>query len=255
MVSKQLHIIMPVKDSIEIAERAIRAIVASGHTVCVYDDNSLQENAERLDQIAKEKSIQVVHISDLTDHPSPNYRLVLQMAQEEALDKGKHLVIVESDVIIQPDTLNRMLAKVEEGVGMVAAVTIDENGEYKQIYRKYNEVYKSKSPDELGKEIEFSSVFPDVEELVEEVSTEDDAPVEVIYRCKKCGQILSADAKDCWKCSSKEIEQVVEEETKELKNTNNTKSILVEELIYEWIEYSFLHSKMQYLCYCLLIYR
>ena len=55
------------------------------------------------------------------------------------------------------------------------------------------------------------------DELVEEVTTEDDAPVEVICRCKKCGQILSSDAKDCWKCSSKEIEQVVEEETKELK--------------------------------------
>ena len=55
------------------------------------------------------------------------------------------------------------------------------------------------------------------EELIDEVTTEDDAPVEVIYRCKKCGQILSASAKDCWKCSSKEIEEVVEEETKELK--------------------------------------
>lgn len=55
------------------------------------------------------------------------------------------------------------------------------------------------------------------EELIEEVSTEDDAPVEVIYRCAKCGQILSKEAKDCWKCSSKEIEEVVEEETKELK--------------------------------------
>lgn len=55
------------------------------------------------------------------------------------------------------------------------------------------------------------------DELVEEVTTEDDAPVEVIYRCKKCGQILDKDAKDCWKCSSKEIEAVVEEETKELK--------------------------------------
>ena len=55
------------------------------------------------------------------------------------------------------------------------------------------------------------------EELIEEVSTKDDAPVEIIYRCKKCGQILSAAAKDCWKCSSKEIEEVVEEETKELK--------------------------------------
>ena len=55
------------------------------------------------------------------------------------------------------------------------------------------------------------------DELIEEVTTEDDAPVEVIYRCKKCGQILSKEAKDCWKCSSKEIEEVVEEETKELK--------------------------------------
>ena len=54
-------------------------------------------------------------------------------------------------------------------------------------------------------------------ELIDDVNSDDDAPVEVIYRCKKCGQILSADAKDCWKCSSKEIEEVVEEETKELK--------------------------------------
>ena len=46
----------------------------------------------------------------------------------------------------------------------------DENGEYKQVYRKYNEVYKSKNPDELGKEVDFASVFPDVEELVEEIT-------------------------------------------------------------------------------------
>ena len=55
------------------------------------------------------------------------------------------------------------------------------------------------------------------DELIDDVNSDDDAPVEVIYRCKKCGQILSSDAKDCWKCSSKEIEEVVEEETKELK--------------------------------------
>lgn len=43
-----------------------------------------------------------------------------------------------------------------------------ESEEYKQVYRKYNEVYKSKNPDELGKEVDFNSIFPDVEELVEE---------------------------------------------------------------------------------------
>ena len=64
--------------------------------------------------------------------------------------------------------------------------------------------------------MEGKKVFSD-DELVEEVSTEDDAPVQVIYRCKKCGQVLNKDAKDCWKCSGKEIEVVVEEDTKEVK--------------------------------------
>ena len=134
MVNNKLHIIMPVKDSIVIAERAIRAIVESGYALCVYDDNSLPENAQRLDDMAAEINIQVVHISTLTDHPSPNYRLVLQLARQEALDTGRHLVIVESDVIIKANTLDRMLEEVQEGVGMVAAVTVDEQGEYNFPY-------------------------------------------------------------------------------------------------------------------------
>lgn len=125
---------MPVKDSIEIAEKAIRSLVMGGHTVCVYDDNSLTENANRLDELAEELHITVVHISDLTNHPSPNYRLVLQLAEQEALATNRHLVIVESDVIIKVDTLNRMLEEVQEGVGMVAAVTVDEDGKYNFPY-------------------------------------------------------------------------------------------------------------------------
>ena len=134
MVNNKLHIIMPVKDSIVIAERAIRAIVESGYALCVYDDNSLPENAQRLDDMAAEINIQVVHISTLTDHSSPNYRLVLQLARQEALDTGRHLVIVESDVIIKANTLDRMLEEVQERVGMVAAVTVDEEGIYNFPY-------------------------------------------------------------------------------------------------------------------------
>ena len=134
MQDNRLHIIMPVKDSIEIAEKAIRSLVMGGHTVCVYDDNSLTENANRLDELAEELHITVVHISDLTNHPSPNYRLVLQLAEQEALATNRHLVIVESDVIIKVDTLNRMLEEVQEGVGMVAAVTVDEDGKYNFPY-------------------------------------------------------------------------------------------------------------------------
>ena len=134
MQENKLHIIMPVKDSIEMTERAIRAIVHSGHTLCIYDDNSSKENAQRLDILAKELGIQVVHISELTDQPSPNYRLVLQLAQKQALAEKKHLVIVESDVLVEMQTINNMLAEVQKGVGMVAAVTIDENGEYNFPY-------------------------------------------------------------------------------------------------------------------------
>ena len=63
---------------------------------------------------------------------------MLQRAQQQALRANQHLVIVESDVIIQSDTLPRMLAEVHEGVGMVAAVTEDEQGEYNFPYHYYN---------------------------------------------------------------------------------------------------------------------
>lgn len=134
MPQSQLHIIMPVKDSIEMTEKAIRAVVSSGHTLSVYDDYSLPENAKQLDEIATETGIQIIRIADLTDHPSPNYRFVLQKAQQDALAQGKHLVIVESDVIVQAGTLDRMLTEVKDGVGMVAAVTVDENDEYNFPY-------------------------------------------------------------------------------------------------------------------------
>ena len=125
---------MPVKDSIEMTEKAIRALVASGYTMCIYDDNSQAENAKRLDELAEELNIGVVHISELTNHPSPNYRFVLQRARKQALAEKMHLVIVESDVIVAPDTLDKMLAEVADGVGMVAAVTVDEQGKYNFPY-------------------------------------------------------------------------------------------------------------------------
>lgn len=134
MPQSQLHIIMPVKDSIELTEKAIRAVVSSGHTLCIYDDNSLTENALQLDELAEEIGINVVHISELSDHPSPNYRLVLQLAQEQALAEDKHLVIVESDVIVHPNTFERMVDEVQQDVGMVAAVTVNEEGEYNFPY-------------------------------------------------------------------------------------------------------------------------
>lgn len=121
-------IIMPVKDALPMAERAIRAIAASGHTVRVYDDYSTQENAARLDALRGELGIEVVHLREHIDHPSPNYRWTLQSAQREAIRNGQDLVIIESDVLIQPDTISKLCASVQSGVGMVASVTTDKQG-------------------------------------------------------------------------------------------------------------------------------
>lgn len=133
MVNDQtVHIIMPVKDAIDKAEQAIRAIVASGYTLCVYDDNSEPENALRLDALGAELGIEVVHLSELTSHSSPNYRTVLMDAQRKALAKNASMVIIESDVVIRPKTIDRLIegqkTPAEKPVGMIAAVTTDEQG-------------------------------------------------------------------------------------------------------------------------------
>ncbi len=124
-----VNIIMPVKDSLQTAEQAIRAIVASGYTLTVYDDNSTAENAARLDALSAELGISVMHISEQTDHPSPNYRWVLIHTQRECIGSGQHLVIVESDVIVRPSTISTLVQSVRSKVGLVAAVTHNENGD------------------------------------------------------------------------------------------------------------------------------
>ena len=121
-------IIMPVKDSLQIAEEAIRAVVGSGHTLTVYDDNSTRENAARLEELRDELGIEVVHIAEHTDHPSPNYRWVLIDAQRKCRKKEQHLIIVESDVIIHAETIERMQQAVTDHTGLVAAVTTDKDG-------------------------------------------------------------------------------------------------------------------------------
>ena len=134
---------MPVKDSLDTAEQAIRAIVASGHTLTVYDDYSTEENAARLDRLQKELGIRVVHISEHVNHLSPNYRWVLIQAQREALEKGQDLVIVESDVIVRPETIDQLIdASRKSNVSMVAAVTVDEAGKINFPYEFAQKIHE-----------------------------------------------------------------------------------------------------------------
>ena len=134
MNMKCIHIITPVKDSIDSTLDTVRAIMSSDikvpFTYTIYNDFSTPENTLRLEEASKEYGFQLVNLSDLTDHPSPNYLLVLQKTQREAIEAEAGLLIVESDVTVQPNTLQALFdgAMERKDCGMAAAITTDESG-------------------------------------------------------------------------------------------------------------------------------
>ncbi len=143
---KGLNIITPVKDSIELSEQTIRAIMASQLTVpfsyTVYNDNSTPENTVRLQALSHELGFRLVNIAELIDHPSPNYLWVLQRTQQESIGKDYGLLIVESDVVVKSDTLQTLFdrAQSDDACGMAAAVTVDAEEQINYPYesaRKY----------------------------------------------------------------------------------------------------------------------
>ena len=139
-----LHIITPVKDSIDTTLDTIKAIMESDirvpYTYTIYNDFSTPENTLRLEEASKRYGFQLVNLSDLTDHPSPNYLLVLQKTQQEAIEADAGLLIVESDVTVEKHTLQALFdgAMERKDCGMAASVTVDGNGEinFPYLYAK-----------------------------------------------------------------------------------------------------------------------
>lgn len=131
---------MPVKDAISIAQRAIKAITDSGAQLTVWNDRSTAENTAALHRLQQEWHFNLIDVATLTGHPSPNYRLLLITEQQKAIEDNADLIIVESDVIIQTDTLHRMReCALSDGIGMVAAITTDEQGNinFPYLYAKH----------------------------------------------------------------------------------------------------------------------
>lgn len=152
---KPLHIITPVKNSIQSTIETIDAILASNlrspFTYTIYNDFSTPENTALLEaEIGRREGVELVNLSDLTSHPSPNYLLVLQRCQQLALEAGADLLIVESDVVVRPDTLQGLVdgAAQREDCGIAAAVTVDDNGvinyPYEYARGRENQIYKVK---------------------------------------------------------------------------------------------------------------
>ena len=149
----KVHIITPVKDSIALTLETIKAVMQSDikhpFSYTVYNDFSTEENTAILEKVSKEMGFELVNLSDLTDHPSPNYLLVLQTAQSEAFKENAGILIIESDVIVGKDTIQKLIEGANncDDCGIAASVTVDENGvinyPYLYVKGKENQVIES----------------------------------------------------------------------------------------------------------------
>jgi GT2 family glycosyltransferase len=141
-------VITPVKNSPDTTLKTIEAICHSGcvSNYYVFNDFSEKPTKELLEKSRQKFNFNLIHLEEVTTNPSPNYKLVLQMAQEKALKKKLPLIIIESDVVIEPDTITELL-KINETVknpGLVGAITVDTKGNYNFPYnfekKKSNEI-------------------------------------------------------------------------------------------------------------------
>ncbi|MGK6351985.1 hypothetical protein [Parapedobacter sp. DT-150] len=134
-------VITPVKDSIEQTLETIKAVHASATAVrhLVYNDFSSAETKAALEQHKALYGYELFHLEEMTSHPSPNYRLVLQDAQRWALREKRPLIIVESDVVVRTDTFDQLLehARQHPNLGLGGAITVDEQGKVNFPYLRF----------------------------------------------------------------------------------------------------------------------
>ena len=137
---KKINVITPVKDSIELTLQTIKSVSESQCNVpfsyTVYNDFSTIENTQKLQEASQMYGFQLVNLADVTTTPSPNYLLVLQVAQQKAVEEYAALLIVESDVVVTPFTLQALAdeAQHKTDAGMIASITVDDAGEVNYPY-------------------------------------------------------------------------------------------------------------------------
>ncbi|MDB4584287.1 hypothetical protein N9164_14135 [Draconibacterium sp.] len=131
-------IITPVKDSLETTMLTIDAISKSegDFKYYIFNDFSQPKTKLYLEKAKTNFGFELIHLEDITNTPSPNYKLVLKMAQKMALENKCPLIIVESDVIVQPNTFIGLLdiTNTHDSPGIVGAITVDKNGNYNFPY-------------------------------------------------------------------------------------------------------------------------
>ncbi|WP_296700520.1 glycosyltransferase family 2 protein [Algoriphagus sp.] len=140
-------VITPVKNSIVTTLDTARAIASSTVPVkhVIFNDFSSEETKTELEKNKTVIGYELIHIEELTNNPSPNYKLVLQMAQKMGLTENLPVLVVESDVVVKPTTVAEILKYQESHskAGLVGSVTVDENGFVNFPYLKFKGVKES----------------------------------------------------------------------------------------------------------------
>ena len=139
-------VITPVKDSLDTTIETILSIQKSDgkFLYCVYNDFSTEETTRKLEQIQSQHNFELINLAEITNTPSPNYRLVLQMAQLKALKLNIPLIIVESDVEVKTNTFKELIRYSNElsKCGMIGAITNDREGKINFPYLNFKSVKK-----------------------------------------------------------------------------------------------------------------
>lgn len=139
-------VITPVKDSLKTTTETIQSIQTSDSKFhyCIFNDFSNEETTNELKLLSLRHSFELINLSEITDTPSPNYRLVLQIAQTKALELQIPLIIVESDIEVKSNTLSELVRQSRNlpNCGMVAAITKDEKGKINFPYLNFKSTTK-----------------------------------------------------------------------------------------------------------------
>lgn len=143
----EVIVITPVKNSIETTLDTARAIASSNVSVkhVIFNDFSSEETKAKLEEEMSVIGFELIHLEDLTDNPSPNYKLVLQMSQKMGLEENLPVLVVESDVVVKPSTIAEILKYQETHAkaGLVGSVTVDEKGVVNFPYLKFKGIKES----------------------------------------------------------------------------------------------------------------
>ena len=139
-------VITPVKDSLNTTIETIQSIHQSegNYLYCIYNDFSSDETTQKLQQLKAQNIFELINLAEITNTPSPNYRIVLRMAQNRALELNIPLIITESDVEVKPTTFKELIRYSNEltNPGMVAAITTDQEGKINFPYLNFKSTKK-----------------------------------------------------------------------------------------------------------------